>query len=188
MPQGVTSGYPKHRLSYARPAEAKAIALADEVALLARWLRDDILSVAGPEYAIRRDLLDFVVAELRARESACPHRIRPVRTLLEKQRDNLLAFAVELDRELAALAQEWQISVGPPGRFCRCKPCRRGTRSGGIVRRPCARRYAGVITACAADVQELSDRVVRASSLVENLNSRLVNLCPSRSFWVFCSG
>ena len=55
------------QLSYARPAEAKAIALADEVALLARWLRDDILSVAGPEYAIRRDLLDFVVAELRPR-------------------------------------------------------------------------------------------------------------------------
>ena len=75
------------QLSYARPAEAKAIALADEVALLARWLRDDILSVAGPEYAIRRDLLDFVVAELP--RVACPHRIRPVRTLLEKQRDNL---------------------------------------------------------------------------------------------------
>ena len=99
------------KLSYARPAEAKAIALADEVALLARWLRDDILSVAGPEYAIRRDLFDFVVAELRARESACPQRIRPVRTLLENQRDNLLAFAVELDRDLAALAQEWQISL-----------------------------------------------------------------------------
>ena len=30
--------------------------------------------------------------------------------MLEKQRDNLLAFAVQLDRELAALAQEWQIS------------------------------------------------------------------------------
>jgi len=88
------------KLSYARPAEAKAIALADEVALLARWLRDDILSVARPAYAIRRDLFDFVVAELRARESPCPDRIRQVRTLLEKQRDNLLAFAVELDREL----------------------------------------------------------------------------------------
>ena len=37
------------------------------MALLARWLRDDILSVAGPEYAIRRDLLDFVVAELAPR-------------------------------------------------------------------------------------------------------------------------
>ncbi|MGH9206233.1 MAG: hypothetical protein ACRD1G_06710, partial [Acidimicrobiales bacterium] len=99
------------KLSYARSAEAKAIALADEVALLARWLRDDILSVAGPEYAIRRDLFDFVVAELLARESACPHRIRPVRTLLENQRDNLLAFAVDLDRDLTTLAQEWQISV-----------------------------------------------------------------------------
>ena len=45
------------KLSYARPAEAKAIALADEVVLLlARWLRDDILTVAGPEYAIRRAL------------------------------------------------------------------------------------------------------------------------------------
>ena len=40
------------------------------------------------------------------------------------------------------------------------------------MRRPCERRYEGVITAC-ADVQELSDRVARASSLVENLNSRL---------------
>ena len=99
------------KLRSARRAEAEAIALADEVALLARWLRDDILSVAGPEYAIRRELFDFVVAELRAREPACPHRIRPVRTLLENQRDNLLAFAVELDRDLAALAREWQIGV-----------------------------------------------------------------------------
>src|SRR5208282_2326406 len=43
-----------NKLSYARSAEAKAIALADDVALLAGWLRDDILSVAGPEYAVRR--------------------------------------------------------------------------------------------------------------------------------------
>jgi len=161
------------KLSYARSAEAKAIALADEVALLARWLRDDILSVAGPEYAIRRDLFDFVVAELRARESACPHRIRPVRTLLENQRDNLLAFAVQLDRELTALAQEWQIPVTTarevlqiqflpmwdPNRWC-CEAALRETLRG---------RYHGVC----ADVQELSDRMVRASSLVENLNSRL---------------
>ena len=42
------------------------------MALLARWLQEDILSVAGPEYAIRRDLLDFVVAEL-------PTASRPVR-------------------------------------------------------------------------------------------------------------
>ena len=161
------------KLSYARPAEAKAIALADEVALLARWLRDDILSVAGPEYAIRRDLLDFVVAELCARESACPHRIRPVRTLLEKQRDNLLAFALELDRELAALAQEWQISVTTAREVLQVQSLPtwdpKRWRREAALRATLRGRYHGVC----ADVQELSDRVVRASSLVENLNSRL---------------
>ena len=154
-------------------AEAKAIALADEVALLAQWLRDDILSVAGPESAVRRDLLDFVVAELRARETACPDRIRPVRTLLENQRDNLLAFAVDLDRELAALAQEWQISVTTAREVLQMQslpmwdPKRR--RCEAALRETLRGRYHGVY----ANVQELSDRVVRASSLVENLNSRL---------------
>jgi hypothetical protein len=161
------------KLSSARKAEAKAIALADAVALLARWLRDDILSVAGPESAIRRDLFDFVVAELRARESACPHRIRPVRTLLENQRDNLLAFAVDLDRDLTTLAQEWQISVTTAREVLQVQslptwdPNR--WRREAALRETLRGRYYGVC----ADVQELSDQVVRASSLVENLNSRL---------------
>jgi hypothetical protein len=161
------------KLSSARAAEAKAIALAEEVALLARWLQDDILSVAGPEYASRRDLFDFVVAELHAREAACPHRIRPVRTLLENQRDNLLAFAVELDRELAALAQQWQISVTTARevlevQFLPTWDLKRW--SGEAALRGSLRgRYYGVC----ADVQDLADGVVRASSLVENLNSRL---------------
>src|SRR5271157_1536077 len=162
-----------NKLSYARSAEAKAIALADDVALLAGWLRDDILSVAGPEYAVRRDLFDFVVAELSARESACPHRIRPVRTLLENQRDNLLAFAVELDRDLTTLAQEWQISVTIAREVLQVlslatwdpKRCRREA----ALRETLRGRYHGVC----ADVQELSNQVVRASSMVENLNSRL---------------
>jgi hypothetical protein len=161
------------KLSSARKAEAKAIALADQVALLARWLRDDILSVAGPESAIRRDLFDFVVAELRARESACPHRIRPVRTLLENQRDNLLAFAVELDRDLAALAQEWQISVTTAREVLQVQSLPtwdpKRWRREAALRETLRGRYYGVC----ADIQELSNQVVRASSMVENLNSRL---------------
>ena len=161
------------KLVSARRAEAKATALADEMALLARWLRDDILPVAGPEYAIRRDLFDFVVAELRARESACPHRIRPVRTLLENQRDNLLAFAVELDRDLAALDQEWQISVTAAREVLQAQTLPtwdpKRWRREAALRAALRGRYHGVCV----DVEELSDRVVRASSLVENLNSRL---------------
>ena len=161
------------KLSLARSAEAKAIALADDMALLTRWLQHDILSVAGPEYAIRRDLLDFVVAELSARESACSHRIKPVRTMLENQGDNLLAFAVELDRDLATLAQEWQISVTIARevlqvQFLPTWDPRRWRREAAL-RETLRGRYHGVC----ADVQELSNQVVRASSMVENLNSRL---------------
>jgi hypothetical protein len=161
------------KLAYARQAEAKAIALADAVALLARWLREDILSVAGPERAIRGDLFDFVVAELRGRESACPHRIKPIRTLLENQRDNLLAFTVPLDRELAALACEWQIRVATAREVLQVQslpardPKRREREA--ALRDVLRGRYHGV---CAA-VRQLSDQVVRASSLVENLNGRL---------------
>ena len=161
------------KLRYARSAEAKAIALADEVALLAHWLQYDILSVAGPKYAIRRDLFDFVVAELRARESACPHQIKPVRTMLENQRDNLLAFTVQLDRDLENLAQDWQISMATAREVLevQCLPTwdpKRWSRVA-TLRETLRGRYHGVC----ADVRELSDRVVRASSLVENLNSRL---------------
>ena len=162
-----------NKLAYARRAEAKAIALADEVALLARWLRDDILPVAGPESAIRRDLFDFVVAELRGRESACPHRIKPIRTFLENQRDNLLAFAGQLDRDLTALAQDWRMSVTTAREVLQVQSLPtwdpKRWRREAALRAALRGRYHGVC----ADVQELSDRVVRASSLVENLNSRL---------------
>ena len=162
-----------NRLSHIRKAEAKAIALADEVALLTHWLQYDILSVAGPEYAIRRDLLDFVVAELCAREAACPNRIRPVRTMLENQGDNLLAFALQLDRDLTKLAQDWQISVATAREVLQVQylptwDSKQWPRVAAL-RETLRGRYHGV---CAA-VQELSDRVVRASSMVENLNSRL---------------
>ena len=82
-------------------------------------------------------------------------------------RDNL-AFAVELDRDW----RPWPVADQcdcPGGRISfRCNPCRRGPeRCGGGLRR----RYEGVITACAT--RGAAPTVVRASSLVENLNSRL---------------
>lgn len=163
------------KLRYARQAEAKAVGLAEDVAVLARWLREDILSVAGPESAIRGALYDFVVAELRFREPACPHRIRPVRQLLENQRDHLLAFAVALDRDLAALAQQWQISPATARAALEmqalpvCDP--RRWRRETALREVLRGRYHGVC----ADAEELFAGVVRASSLVENLNSRLRN-------------
>ena len=93
--------------------------------------------------------------------------------MLEKQRDNLLAFAVELDRDLAALAQEWQISLTTAREVLQVQSLPtwdpKRWRREAALRATLRGRYHGVC----ADVQEHSDRVVRASSLVENLNSRL---------------
>ena len=110
-------------------AEAQAVALAADVAMLVDWLRDDVLALAGPDHATRRELFDFIVAELRSREPLCPHRIGPVVRALANQRDDLLAFAAQLDRDLAALAAEFQLPVATLREVFQ----RRGPRSGGPV-------------------------------------------------------
>jgi hypothetical protein len=162
-------------LRYAKEALATAIALAEDVATLYTWLREDILAVAGPDYQSRRELLDFVVAELVQREGQCEHRIRPVRTLLVNQGADLLAFAVALDKDLAALALEWQVSEATVRQLLQTqqlseRDSRRWQREA-THRRQLGGRY----DALSAAVEEMAGGVVRASSLVENVNSRLRN-------------
>jgi hypothetical protein len=161
---------PLHR---ARQAETQAVALAADVAVLADWLRRDILSLAGPDHATRCALYDFVVGELRSRESLCPHRIRPVVRALANQRNDLLAFAAQLDRDLAALASQFQLplttlrelfntetlDVDSPARWSRETALRA--------------RLGGRFFAVSVAVTELAEQTVRASSVIENLNSRL---------------
>src|SRR4051794_6449914 len=93
------------QLEQACHAEARASCLARDVRTLVQWLRHDVLALAGPDLATRRELFNFVVAELLAREPDDPRRIRPVRVALQNQRDDLLAFAGVLDTELAAIAR-----------------------------------------------------------------------------------
>jgi hypothetical protein len=161
------------KLRYARPAEARAVALAEDVALLVRWLREDILAVAGPDHATRCALYDWVVAELRAREEQCPHRLRPVRTLLENQRDALLAFAAALDQDLAALAEEFAVPAATVRSILQAQALpgvqtRRWQRQAALWQQVGA-RYWPLHEAVAA----VASGVVRASSVIENLNSRL---------------
>jgi hypothetical protein len=93
------------QLRQARQSEAQANWLAHDVRTLVQWLRHDVLALAGPDLATRRELFDFIVEELAARELEDPRRIRPVRVALQSQRDHLLAFAGVLDAELAAIAR-----------------------------------------------------------------------------------
>src|SRR3954467_6229696 len=97
-------------LERARHTEARASHLARDVRTLVQWLRHDVLALAGPDLATRRELFNFVVAELMAREPEDPRRIRPVRVALQNQRDDLLAFAGVLDAKLAGIARTHAIS------------------------------------------------------------------------------
>lgn len=94
----------------ARAAEKKFLILAQDVRILADWLHDDILSLAGPELTTRRALFNFVVDELITLEPLCPHRIRPVRRALQNQREGLLAFVSVLDAKLATIRERYEVS------------------------------------------------------------------------------
>jgi hypothetical protein len=161
------------RLRHARPAEAQAIALADDVALLMRWLREDILSLAGPEHATRLALFDFVIAELRARQALCPQRIKEVCATLENQRQTLLALALPLDEALASVAAKGAVPVATVRELLgvprlSAKNPRRWSQEARL-RQHLRERYHALSVAVAA----VARRVVRASSVAENLNSRL---------------
>lgn len=161
------------RLSLAAAPQARALALADDVAVLARWLRDDVLALAGPTHADRCALYDFIVTELQARVPQAPPLLGPLVTYLKGQRDDVLAFAVQLDADCTALAAAFALpvdlvralfavqtlAVDNPRRWPREAPLR--DRLGA--------RYYPLSQALAA----IRSRTVRASSLVENMNSRL---------------
>jgi len=163
------------KLGRAKREEARAVALADDVATLFTWLREDIFSVSGPDHATRRELFDFVVAELRLREPLCPHRIRPVVRALANQREDLLAFAWQLDRDLTVLAAEFQVPVETARDVLNVErlplddPSR--WRREAALRSQLGSRHFSLSEATA----EVARQTVRASSLVENLNSRLRN-------------
>lgn len=161
------------RLAIARKEEGAALQLADDMRLLAQWMREDVLALIGPDARVRRGLFDFIVEEMRVREHLAPHRIHPVRVALENQRDELLAFAEDIDRQLIAIAQGHQASaedvreVFELGHFAPVDPChwQKDTELWNRL----GSRYPRVRKA----VQQVVEKTVRASSMVENLNSRL---------------
>ena len=137
------------------------------------WLLHDVLALPGPALATRRELFDFIVKELTAREHEDMRRIRPVRVALQNQRDDLLAFAGVLDRKLAGIAQTHVVSE-PLVRDA-CVLHRLPTTSPAYwqgwnqLRATMGGKFHVLFDA----VSRAMAHTPRSSSLVENLNSRL---------------
>ena len=161
------------KLAIARQAEAKAVALALEIRILTDWMQDDILSLAGPDLGTRRELFDFVIAELAAREHLCPHRVGPVRRALEGQRDNLLAFSGVLEERFADAAQRLGVPAFLAQEVCELQGLDHNRpahwQKEGRLRHKLQDKFEPLRQA----VLQIMDDTPRASSVIENLNSRL---------------
>ena len=164
-----------HKVTAAAQEQAKAIPLADDVAVLARWLRADVFAVSALPYADRAALFDFIVAELQARASFCPHRLGPVCTLLQNHRDQLLAFAWQLDEDLSKLAAEFEVPVALVRELLDLQTLDKRQPFRWQKEAALRQRLPGRFYQIEQAVRVLSKQVVRASSIIENINSRLRN-------------
>ena len=161
------------RITSARRVETEAVALAADVAVLLDWLRRDILSLAGPDHSTRCRLFNFVIDELRQRATSATSRIRALVRTLSNQREDLLAFAAQLDQDLAVLARQCEIPVATLREMFNTevldpKSPGRWTREASL-RKQLGCRFQPIHVAVAV----LAQQAVRASSIIENLNSRL---------------
>ena len=155
--------------------EVGLVARAQDVKILCQWFSHDVLALAGPDLAVRQELFDFIEAELQQREGKQYPTIRKLRKALHNQRDQLLAFAGVLDQKLAAIAEGFELPL--PAVRDVCLLHRKPPTSNAYwewwnqLHRKLSRKFHGVMEAVGKALEETP----RASSMVENLNSRLRN-------------
>ncbi len=161
------------QLALARQAETQAHELARDIRTLTQWLRHDVLALAGPALATRRELFDFIVEELARREPGDVRRIRPVRVALQNQRDALLAFAGVLDGKLADIAQAHAIAEPLVREACLLHRSLTTSPAYWQGWNRLRAQIGGKFHVLFAAVSRAMTDTPRSSSLVENLNSRL---------------
>jgi hypothetical protein len=163
------------KLVEAAAASEKALRLLEDLTTLYKWVQKDILCLIGPSHNDRIALLDFVVNELRLRESANPYRIGPVRKYLQINRDNLLAFVPLLDKRLNEIAAQHKISLKEVVAIYQLAAVPASCQKHWEKYATLYQRLGSKFYWVKEEVDRLLNNVVRASSVVENLNSRLRN-------------
>lgn len=163
------------KLAHVRQAEEQAIELAKDIRIMADWMQNDILSLAGANLESRRELYGFVVEELRTLESLCPYRIAPVLRMLENNRDNLLAFVGILDERFADIAARFDVPLFLVHAVCELQGLDKNLPGYWQRRAKLQKKLRGQFHDVETAVCEVLAETPRASSMVENLNSRLRN-------------
>ena len=124
---------------------------------------------------MRQELFDFIVSELKQREDERYPAIRKLRKALHNQRDQLLSFSGVLDQKLANIAKDFELPVQAVREVCLLHR-KHDTSNAYWIRwnqlhSQLSDKFHGVMEAVGKALKETP----RASSMVENLNSRLRN-------------
>lgn len=154
--------------------EQEAIEIYDIFYLMRQWMQYDILALNGLDQETRDELYDLIVTELKQLEEKAPHNIRPIRVALKNQQHDLLGFSIRLDEDLWKIALEHKQAIDLIRRVVTFQ--RKSSKTASYWE-----EYGKLLNAMGRatflDVMEASEQwrkgFHRASSLVENLNSRL---------------
>jgi hypothetical protein len=155
--------------------EAGLVARAQDVKTMLQWFSHDVLALAGPDLAERQELFDFIESELQQRAGKPYPTIRKLRKALHNQRDQLLAFAGVLDQKLAAIAIRFELPLQAVRDVYLLH--RKPSTSNAYWERwnqlhsQLSDQFYDLMKA----ISEALKQTPRASSMVENLNSRLRN-------------
>lgn len=163
------------KLTKACQKEVKLQKLASDIKILLFWLRNDILSLAGAEWSSRIELMNFIIEELELREDQAHKGIRTMRVALSNQKNDLLAFAGILDQKLASIAQKFQIAPSQVREVCWLMKKSFATNVYWQKWNHLYQQLRAKFLPVKQAVESAMKSTPRASSLVENLNSRLRN-------------
>jgi len=159
----------------AKQQEQALVSLTQDIKTLLSWFSHDVIALAGPPLAVRQELFDFIVSELHQREDERYPAIRKLRKALRNQREQLLAFAGVIDQKLAGIAECFELPLQAVRDVCLLH--RKHETSNAYWERwnqlysQLSGKFYGVMKA----VEKALEETPRASSMVENLNSRLRN-------------
>ena len=163
------------KLIKARENEIKLLNKFTDIKILLYWLRIDILSLAGPEWFERMELMNFIIEELECRESQVHKGIKGLRVALSNQKSDLLAFAEVLDYKLASIAHKFKISLSQVRSVCLLMKKSLSTNLYWQKWNHLYQQLSDKVLPVKEAVESAMKSTPRASSLVENLNSRLRN-------------
>lgn len=149
-----------------------ALTLANDVKILYRWLKNDVLALIGPSYIVRQELLTFIIEELHKRESL-HHKITPVRTYLENHKDNLLEFMHIMEARFYALAQTAEVSLADVLTMYELQGLPSSSQKRWERHAELQKDLGTKFYLIESLVNEVLKNTRRANSLVENINSRL---------------